>query len=155
MKFLLVFFVLSLVNVVFSTIRSITTIKSGKAVASLVSGGYFAFYNVMLIFTVADFPMWQKCVITFATNVIGVWIVKVFEDKMRKDKIWRVEFSTSNSIPICEILNTSEIPYTVITTAKGVSKFEVYCYTQKESVIVKKLVEDFNVKYFINEGVSF
>ena len=43
MTFLITFIALSIINVVFSTIRSITTIKSGKTVASRVSGGYFAF----------------------------------------------------------------------------------------------------------------
>ena len=57
MTFLVTFIVLSIINVIFSTIRSITTIKSGKTVASLISGGYFAFYNIMLIWTVADFQM--------------------------------------------------------------------------------------------------
>ena len=75
MTFLITFIVLSIINVVFSTIRSITTIKSGKTVASLISGGYFAFYNVMLIYTVAEFPMWQKCLITFVCNVVGVWSI--------------------------------------------------------------------------------
>ena len=57
MTFLITFIILSIINVVFSTVRSITTIKSGKTVASLISGGYFAFYNIMLIYTVADLPM--------------------------------------------------------------------------------------------------
>ena len=61
MKILVTFIILSIINVIFSTIRSITTIKSGKTVASFISGGYFAFYNIMLIYTVANFPMWQKC----------------------------------------------------------------------------------------------
>ena len=95
MKLLITFIVLSIINVVFSTIRSITTIKSGKTVASFISGGYFAFYNVMLIYTVADFPMWEKCVITFVCNVIGVYVVKLIEEKMRKDKLWKVELTVA------------------------------------------------------------
>ena len=90
-EFLLVFVGLSIVNVVFSTIRSIVTISRSKAVASLISGGYFAFYNIMMIYTVADFPMWQKCVITFVCNVVGVFLVKWGEEKSRKDKLWKVE----------------------------------------------------------------
>ena len=90
MTFLLVFIVLSIVNVIFSTFRSIVTIKGTPLTASLVSGGYFAFYNVMLIYTVADFPMWQKCVITFFCNVFGVAIVKAIEKKMQKR--WRMPF---------------------------------------------------------------
>ena len=49
-KFLLVFFGLSMVNVVFATIKSLVTINGSPAVASLVSGGYFAFYNIVLIY---------------------------------------------------------------------------------------------------------
>ena len=96
MTFLITFIILSIVNVVFSTVRSITTIKSGKTVASLISGGYFAFYNIMLIYTVADFPMWEKCLITFVCNVVGVWVVKFVEERMTKDKLWKVEASILN-----------------------------------------------------------
>ena len=63
-KFLAVFFGLSIVNVVFATIKTLLTINGGKFTASLISGGYFAFYNIMMVYTVADFPMWQKCAIT-------------------------------------------------------------------------------------------
>ena len=34
---------------------------------------------------------WQKCLITFACNVIGVYIVKWGEEKARKDKLWKIE----------------------------------------------------------------
>ena len=83
-KFLLVFFGLSMVNVVFATIKSLVTINGSPAVASLVSGGYFAFYNIVMQYTVADFPMWQKCLITFVCNVVGVYCVKYGEKKSRK-----------------------------------------------------------------------
>ena len=91
MNIVLLFIILSVINVIFSTIRSITTIKSGKTIASLVSGGYFAFYNIMLIYTVMDFPMWEKCIITFICNVVGVFTVKLVEEKLQKDKMWKVE----------------------------------------------------------------
>jgi uncharacterized protein YebE (UPF0316 family) len=100
MKFLIIFIALSIVNVIFSTIRSITTIKSGKTIASIISGGYFAFYNIMLIYTVADFPMWQKCLITFACNVIGVWVVKLVEEKMRKDKLQTARQMKADGLPV-------------------------------------------------------
>ena len=90
-NFLITFVVLSIINVVFSTVRTIVTINGGKLSASLLSGGYFAFYNIMMIYTVADFPMWQKCLITFICNVIGVFVVKWGEEKARKDKLWKIE----------------------------------------------------------------
>lgn len=154
MKFLLTFIILSTINVVFSTIRSITTIKSGKAVASLISGGYFAFYNIMLIYTVADFPMWEKCVITFVCNVLGVWIVKWIEEKMRKDKLWKVEVTVPNEeverlLSDCLYMNIEHYNY---IDAYQYKVFNFYCATQKESMMIKELLKNYKVKYFVTES---
>src|SRR5574344_1561556 len=116
MTFLMIFVGLSIVNVIFSTVRSILTIKGGKVTASLLSGGYFAFYNIMLIYTVADFPMWEKCLITFICNVVGVWIVKFIEEKLQKDKLWKVEATIckTHQDDVCSMLNKAKIPYNYI-----------------------------------------
>ena len=155
MKILVTFIILSIINVIFSTIRSITTIKSGKAVASFISGGYFAFYNIMLIYTVANFPMWQKCLITFICNVIGVWIVKFCEEQMKKDKLWRIELTVKNSQlkDIINFLDSTKIPYSTIEEVTNkYTILNIYCATQKESLSIKELVTKFNVKYFVSES---
>lgn len=154
MTFLITFISLSIINVIFSTIRSITTIKSGKTVASLISGGYFAFYNIMLIYTVADFSMWQKCVITFFCNVIGVWIVKAFEEKAKKDKLWKVELTvrTEQTKILSRQLNELNIPHNYIENVGKWSVFNIYCATQKESIFVKELANKHHAKYFASES---
>lgn len=156
MKLLITFIALSIVNVIFSTIRSITTIKSGKAVASIISGGYFAFYNIMLIYTVADFPMWQKCVITFACNVVGVWVVKLVEEKMRKDKLWKIEVTVKNhdKVKLVEELVEKDIPFSMIRTVNAeYTKIEAYAATQKESREIKEIIEQLETaKYFVTES---
>lgn len=154
MKLLITFIILSIINVVFSTIRCITTIKSGKTLASLISGGYFAFYNIMLIYTVADFPMWEKCLITFVCNVIGVWVVKYVEEKLRKDKLWKVEVTVPNEqvdnlLTDCCYMNIEHFNY---WDAYQYKVFNFYCATQKESTMVKKLLENYKVKYFVTES---
>ena len=153
-QFLLVFVGLSIVNVVFSTIRSIVTINGNKAVASLISGGYFAFYNVMMIYTVADFPMWQKCVITFVCNVVGVFLVKWGEEKARKDKLWKVEATINEPYKesLIEALKKANLPFNYI---EGVGKyvlFNIYCPTQEESKAVKGLLDFHKAKYFVSES---
>lgn len=152
MKLLITFIVLSIINVVFSTVRSITTIKSGKTVASLISGGYFSFYNIMLIYTVADFPMWEKCVITFVCNVIGVYIVKLIEERMRKDKLWKVELTIEEANTESLEIHLTElgIPHNYISVEKY-SIFNAYCQTQKESTLVKELGNRYNAKFFVTE----
>lgn len=154
MTFLITFITLSIINVVFSTIRSITTIKSGKTIASLISGGYFAFYNIMLIYTVANFPMWQKCLITFVCNVAGVWIVKFIEEKMRKDRLWKVETSILNnkkdSVEI--MLKTVKIPFNYIEGVGKYTIFNIFCSTQAQSIAVKEILKAYNAKYFVTES---
>lgn len=154
--FLLIFIFLSIINVIFSTVRSILTIKGNKLVASLVSGGYFAFYNVMLIYTVADFPMWQKCVITFMCNVIGVYIVKWGEEKARKDRLWEVRGTLTtpiNCISVCMDLEEANIPYNYIDVNKYII-FNCYCATQADSAKVKKILNNWEMKYFVSESKS-
>ena len=90
MNLLFIFIGLSIINVVFSTIKSITTIKSSPLVASLVSAVYYGLYTVVLIYTVSDFPLWQKVLITAICNFVGVFIVKWIEAKRRKDRLWEV-----------------------------------------------------------------
>lgn len=154
MNFLITFIILSIVNVIFSTIRSITTIKSGKTIASIISGGYFAFYNVMLIYTVADFPLWEKCVITFVCNVIGVFIVKFVEEKMRKDKLWKIETSVLriHQEDICKMLNKTKIPYNYIEGVGKYTIFNIFCATQKQSTAVKEILKVYHTKYFVTES---
>ena len=152
-EFLIVFIILSIINVVFSTVRSIVTINGGKWTAALMSGGYFAFYNVMMLWTVADFPMWQKCVITFVCNVVGVYVVKWAEEKARKDKLWKVE-ATVNPIHLDKLKNIFEkngIPFSYIDVNKYVI-FNLYCATQKDSQFVKSVLDHHNAKYFVSES---
>ena len=154
MTFLITFITLSIINVIFSTVRSITTIKGSTLVASLVSGGYFAFYNIMLIYTVADFPMWQKCVITFFCNVFGVAIVKLIEAKMQKDKLWKVEatINKTNQSDVCEMLNKAKVPYNYIEGVGKYTIFNVFCATQNQSIAVKEILKAYNAKYFVSES---
>lgn len=155
MTFLLTFIVLSIINVVFSTIRTITTVKSGKTIASIISGGYFAFYNVMLIYTVADFPLWEKCVITFICNVLGVWCVKFFEERMKKDKLWKIEFTVKPEYKeqLQTALESLDIPHNYVDVQKY-CLFNIYSSTQEQSEMIKLMADEMNAKYFVAESKS-
>ena len=155
-KFLAVFFGLSIVNVVFATIKSLVTINGGKMTASLISGGYFAFYKIMMIYTVADFPMWQKCVITFVCNVVGVWLVKWGEEKARKDKLWKVEATIYEPYKesLINDLKKADLPFNYIEGVGKYTLFNIYCETQKDSKAVKGLLDFHKAKYFVTESKS-
>ena len=149
-KFIIIFSLLSLVNVVFATFKSLVTIKGGKWAAALANAGYFAFYNIMLIFTVADFPMWMKCIITFGSNLIGVLLVKFIEEKSAKEKLWKFEatFAIENLDNINHLLK--EIPHNYIEVGKWVI-FNIYCATCEQSELVTEICKLHHGKYFVTE----
>lgn len=153
MNLIVTFIILSAVNVVFSTARTIVTVKGNKIVASLMSGGYFAFYNIMLIYTVMEFPMWQKCLITFACNVAGVFIVKLVEEKMRKDRLWKIEatFHKEHLIAIDKELTKKEIPHNYLNDIGKHCIINMFCESQEQSKVVKAIIQKYNGKHFVSE----
>ena len=151
MRIILIFIILSIINVIFSTIRSITTIKSGKFLASIISGGYFAFYNIMLIYTVMDFPLMIKCIITFVCNVIGVFTVKFIEEKMRKDKLWKVEVTIPTKWINAVDFDLREVPHNYIKISDKHTLFSFYCATQTDTKKVKDICNQYEPKYFASE----
>lgn len=149
---IIIFTVLTIVNVVFSTIKSIVTIKGGAFSASLISALYYGYYNIVLIYTVADFPLWQKVIVTFGCNLVGVFTVKYIEQKARKDKLWKVEATVKpNKKEEIELYcQENSIPYNYVNIEKYLL-FNFYCATQVESGKVKKLLDVYDAKYFVNE----
>lgn len=153
MNVLILFSLLTVVNVIFSTIKSIVTIKSGKTVASLISAGYYGYYNVVLIYTVADFPLWQKVIVTFLANLVGVWLVKWGEEKARKDKLWLVKITipVNYSDIIKKELNNNNISFTYYDINKYFV-FDCFCENQKDTKIVSTLCKKYQGKIFATEN---
>ena len=153
-KLLMIFIGLSIVDVVFSTIKSIITIKGGAFSASLISALYYGYYNIVLIYTVADFPLWQKVAVTFGCNLVGVFAVKYAEEKSRKDKLWKVE-ATVNTMEeakeIISLLKEKRIPCNYVDINRYVL-INCYCATQKQSAGVKNILDLYNAKYFATES---
>lgn len=154
MKLLIIFSALTIVNVVFSTIKSLVTINGSKAVASIVSALYYGYYNIVIIYTVADFPLWQKIVVTFIANLVGVWLVKWGEERARKDKLWKVEATLPNDTTAKEAmckLKEQDIPLNYIDIEKYII-VNCYCSTKEQSTVVKTILSNYHAKYFVNES---
>lgn len=151
LNLLVIFIILTALNVVLSTIKSLVTVNGSPAMASLVNAGYYGFYNVVLIYTVADFPMWQKVATTFICNLIGVYLVKWIEAKARKDKLWEVRATVPHKYLEAVHLDLKGIPHSYIDIEKY-AIFNIYCATQKESLAVKKVLSQYEAKYFVSEG---
>lgn len=150
----LVFVGLNVLNVILQTVKSICTVKCGKYIASFVNALTFGVYTVVLVYMVCDLPLWLKVVVVAGANLIGVFIVKTFEEKATKDKLWKIELTVKGIKAVDSLateLDVLEIPYNYIDIEKYVI-FNIYCETQKESAFIKELVQRYDVKYFVSES---
>lgn len=152
MNILIIFTILTIVNVIFSTIKSLATIKTSPAIAALVSGLYYGYYNVVLLYTVADFPLWQKVLITLLCNLVGVYIVKDGEQRARKEKLWKVELTVPTKYRETVDFDLKEVPHSYIVLSDKHTLFNFYCATQAESQKVKDIVNQYDAKYFVAES---
>lgn len=153
MKLLIIFIVLNVVNVILQTVKSIVTVKCGKTLSALINAIAFGLYTILLVYMNCDLDLWTKAGVTAICNLIGVYVVKLFEEKMRKDKLWKIELSipTEKAIDFRKHLTEFDISFSEITTTGNYKIFNVYAPTQKESAFVRTLAERFEVKYFVSE----
>lgn len=149
---LIIFTLLTIGNVIFSTIKSIITIKGSPLAASVASGLYYSFYSAVLLYSVADFPLWQKMAITLLCNLMGVYIVKKGEQKARKDRLWKVELTIPTKYLNAVDRDLKEVPHSYITLSDKHTLFNFYCATQAESQKVKDIVNQYDAKYFVAES---
>ena len=153
MKLLVLFIVMNIVNVVIQTVKSICTIKCGKAVAAIVNAVAYGLYTYIVVLTMCDLPLLAKCLIVAGANFVGVYVVKLIEEKARKDKLWKVEATVlpGRAEWLISRLTEQHIPFNYIDVEKYVI-FNIYCATQNESSIAKAHLDVANAKYFVSES---
>ena len=154
MNILVIFIVLNVLNVIIQTVKSICTIKCGKLMASFVNALAYGLYTVVLVYMSCDLTTWTKALIVAVCSLVGVYVVKLFEEKMRKDKLWKIELTIKpNYIELFTAdLEKFGIPYTLVTTAnQRYAIVNTFCAKQKDSAFVKSLAERYNAKYFVSE----
>ena len=154
MSLIWLFIILNVVNVIIQTVKSIATIKCGKTMAALVNAIAYGLYTVVVVYTVCDLSLWFKVAVVAIANLVGVYVVKLIEEKGRKDKLWKVEARVPKAFtnPLHNRLKIDGIPHNFIENVGEYTVFNIYCATQKESAIVKELLNTCEAKYFVSES---
>jgi hypothetical protein len=144
---------MNVLNVIIQTVKSICTIKCGKAVAAIVNAVAYGLYTYIVVLTMCDLPLLAKCLIVAGCNFVGVYVVKLIEEKARKDKLWKVEMTLppEHAEKVHTMLQLVGIPHNYINIEKYVL-FNCYCATQAESARVRTIANDFEAKYFVSES---
>ena len=152
MKLLILFIILNVANVIIQTVKSIATIKCGKTVAAVVNAVAYGLYTVVVVYTVCDLPLWIKVLVVAVANLVGVYVVKWFEEKSRKDKLWKVECTIPTQYTNAVDFDLKSVPHSYITISDKHTLFNFYCATQKDTQKVKDITKQYDAKYFVTEA---
>lgn len=152
-KLLLLFIIMNIVNVIIQTVKSIATIKCGKTAAAIINAVAYGLYTYIVVLTMCDLPLLAKCLIVAGANFVGVFVVKLIEEKSRKDKLWKVEATVSREVALDLVrkLKANDLPYNYVDINKYYL-FNVYCATQAQSAKVKEVLNTYHAKYFVSES---
>lgn len=156
MKLLITFIILNILNVIIQTVKSIATVKCGKVAAAVINAVAYGLYTVVTVYMMCELSLGIKALIVALCNLIGVYVVKLIEEKSRKDRLWKVEATLINQNlgdnDDCIIeLKEKNISFNYIDINKYMI-INCYCPTQNESLIVKKILDKYGAKYFVSES---
>lgn len=155
-KFILIFSLCSLVNVMLNTVKTIVMYRNEKISSATINAITYGFYTVIVVLMAGEMPLYLKIIITAATNFIGVYLSMMIMDKLRKDKLWKIEAT----IPSSEVerMELACVHYNISHSRIEVDPlhthtlFIFYCPTQKHSAVVREMLKDYDAKYFVSES---
>ena len=148
------FVIFNIINVIIQTVKSIVTIKCNKWVAAIVNAIAYGLYTYIVVLTASDLDLWFKIFVTAAANLVGVFVVKWVEEKKRKDKLWKVEATIDWDIDenVKQDLTENGLVYNYIELGTRWTIFNIFCTTQEQSAKAKRILNNYNAKYFVSES---
>lgn len=154
MKLLIIFIILNIANVIIQTVKSIATIKCGKAVAALINAVAYGLYTVVTVYMMCELNLGLKALIVALCNLVGVFVVKLIEEKTRKDRLWKVEATVLRGYTksLHSDLDRADIPHNYLENVGKYTLFNIFCATQKQSAKAKEIMAKYEAKYFVSES---
>ena len=147
------FVILNFINVLINTARSLTTVKGGKWVASVMNALCYGYYTVIIVITATyEMPLLMKCIAVAIVNFVGVFTIKFCEEKMQKEKRWvflaTAKIENNAVIDVAEKLKALEIKLVYTTVIENeLYTLQIFSNTRKESEMITAILENYNIKF--------
>ena len=149
-KVVIIFVVCSLINVILSTLKTLIMVNAGRNSAIFINAVCYGFYTLVVKqLTSVDYA--TAVVVTVITNIVGVWASYKIMDLFKKDKLWRITVTLKNKQEFDRCCNQLKKYNVGFTPIEKTNSLDVYSYNQKESLIIKNILNNYKHKYFIQE----
>jgi uncharacterized protein YebE (UPF0316 family) len=144
------FFIISLVNVILSSAKSICTVRYGRGINVAMNVIAYSFYTVV-VKQMTSLPLLTTVIVTALANALGVWLSYAILDKLQKDRLWKVEVVISKEFTEQLHYDLKEIPHNYIELGPK-TLFNFYCETKADTSKVIKHCKNFHGKFFAVEN---
>ena len=146
----IVFCICSLINVILSTLKTLIMVNAGRGSAIIINAVCYGFYTLVVKqLSAVDYV--TAVLVTILANIVGVWISYKIMDLFKKDKLWRITVTLKNKKALEECKENLEKYNIGFTPIEKTNSIDIYSYNQKESLIVKNILANYDYKYFIQE----
>ena len=151
---LIAFTVSQLINVLLSTIKSVILIKGTKLTATITNTISYTI-NVFIVALIGSVVtnVWLVCIITFITNLIGVYFSLWLIEKFRKDKVWEIKIMVSSSVEINNIAENMKKKNIKLHVSKDYYFYNhvvsIYSRNKNESNYIYNYIKEHNLKEII------
>ena len=146
----LYFFLISLINVILSSTKSICTVRYGRGINVLTNVVAYSFYTVVVKQT-ASLPLEITVIATAIANALGVWLSYAILDRIQKDRLWKIEVGVPKNYTEALHEELNSIPHNYIDIGPRVL-FNFYCGSRAETSIVMKHCKKYEGKFFAIEN---
>ena len=153
---IVVFFILALVNVMLSTLKSVWTVKGSRSQATLINAIAYGF-NAIVIKQITTFDTTTTIAVTILSNLVGVYCSMYLLDCIRKDSVWTISVTAADQftgLDIIQELNDKDIAFRVCTIQKkkiDTLGLDIFSESRKQSAIIKDILSKYKVKYHVYE----
>lgn len=153
MTLLITFIILNVINVIIQTVKSIATVKCGKVSAALINAVAYGLYTVVTVYMMCELSLGLKALVVALANLVGVYVVKLIEEKGRKDKLWKVEATVLRgwTKELHKELVKAEISHNYLENVGKYTLFNIFCENQTQSAKAKEILSKYEAKYFVSE----
>lgn len=153
---IIIFTAVQLVNVFLSTIKSVLTVNGSKSTAAIINSVSYTIGAVITkMITQQSFEI--AIVVTFISNIIGVYVAKFVLEVTKKEKLW-LYFATMTSQgeqeQVEKELRYRNIQFTLLTAENNRYFITIFSYSKAESAFIRELLKQQHIKYSILENQS-
>lgn len=155
-KTIIIFSIITFINVILSTAKSILTVRATRGTAALINAISYGFY-AMVVKQMATVNVEIVVIVTVLANLVGVYFSMWLLDKFKKDVFWKITVipETEDLYNIREELIENGLgfnEYSLNTKYGNQVALDIFSQNQEKSKKIKEILSRrTKVKYHIQE----